>query len=61
MLDLNFIRQHTEMAKAGLARRGQSFVDQIDLLLKIDGDLRTVTTEIQRLQAERNTISATAG
>lgn len=61
MLDLNFIRQHPEMAKAGLARRGQTFVDQIDLLLKIDSDLRTVTTEIQRLQAERNAISATAG
>ena len=61
MLDLNYIRNHPDHAKASLGRRGQSYVDQIDLLLKIDEDYRTSATALQRMQAERNTLSAQVG
>lgn len=61
MLDLNYIRNHPDHVKARLGRRDQSYVDQIDLLLKIDEDYRTSATALQRMQAERNALSAQVG
>lgn len=61
MLDLTFIRDYPEEAKARLSRRGQSFADQIDLLLEVDESYRVATTTLQTLQAERNASSAAIG
>lgn len=61
MLDLNFIREHPTLAKAGLARRGQSYVDQVDLLLEIDAKFREAATAVQNFQAERNRLSDEIG
>lgn len=61
MLDLNFIRQFPETTKNRLARRGQTYVEQIDLLLEIDNEYRAATTALQTLQAERNASSAAIG
>ena len=61
MLDLNFIRQFPEDAKAGLSRRGKAYADQIDLVLEIDGRFRKASTELQTVQAERNRLSDEIG
>lgn len=61
MLDITFIRQFPDLAKAGLARRGQQYIEQVDLLLQLDSEYRGISTAIQQLQAYRNTLSARVG
>lgn len=61
MLDLNFIRQFPEDAKAGLSRRGKAYADQIDLLLQVDESFRKASTGLQSLQADRNRLSGQIG
>lgn len=61
MLDLNFIRQFPDDAKAGLSRRGKAYADQIDLLLQIDESYRKAATSLQSLRADRNLLSGQIG
>ena len=56
MLDLAFLRAHRELV-ARAAEQKNVAVD-LDALLALDGDVRSAKTEIDRLRAERNAISA---
>jgi seryl-tRNA synthetase len=58
MLDLAFVRAHLAQVKEKLARRGE---DAAELLLNfglLDQHRRATITEVERLKAERNRISA---
>lgn len=55
MLDLAFIREHPELIKE-VARRRKTAVD-VDELLAIDSELRTVRRQAEELRAEQNRLS----
>jgi seryl-tRNA synthetase len=59
MLDIKFIRDNSDLVKKG-ARDKRNSID-IDLLLKLDADIRPKKTEIEQLQAERNRLSKEIG
>lgn len=59
MLDLKFIRDNAELIKKG-ARDKNNKID-IDLLLKLDSEIRPRKTELENLQAERNRLSKEIG
>ena len=59
MLDRDLIRNHTELVRAGIARKGLEA--PIDEFLRIDVDRRHVQTELQEKQAEMNRISKSIG
>jgi len=56
MLSLDFIRQNRDAV--ALACEVKNVAVDLDALLGLDGDVRGLKTEIDRLRAERNTISA---
>ena len=49
MIDLKLIRENPEMVRANCVRRG--FPIDIDGLVKLDGDARALTQEIETLRA----------
>jgi seryl-tRNA synthetase len=55
MLDLAFIREHPDLIKE-VARRRKTAVD-VDALLAIDAELRTVRRQAEELRAEQNRLS----
>ncbi len=55
MLDLAFIREHPDLIKE-VARRRKTAVD-VDALLAIDAELRTVRRQAEALRAEQNNLS----
>src|SRR5579872_4871845 len=57
MLDKALIREHPDVLRASLRRRGQDS-GAVDGFLKLDERWRAAVTEIDRLKAERNAISA---
>ena len=57
MLDIAFIREFPDLVKAA-AEKKRLYVD-IDRLLEVDRQRRTLVTEIERLRAERNRQSKT--
>src|SRR5919108_13917 len=57
MLDIAFIREFPELVKAG-AQKKRLQVD-VDRLLDVDRQRRTLITEIEQLRAERNRKSKT--
>ena len=59
MIDLKLIRENPEMVRANCVRRG--FPIDIDGLVKLDGDARALTQEIETLRAERNRLSKLCG
>ena len=59
MLDLKFIRENTEAVKKG-ARDKRNNID-IDLVLRLDAEVRPKRTELEGLQAERNRLSKDIG
>lgn len=59
MLDIKFIREHPEIVKEALKKRGYDF--NIDNLLKIDEERRTRIAEIEKLRARINEISKEVG
>src|SRR5580765_7786951 len=52
MLDLKWIREHTEELRKMLISRKSKY--SVDDLLAVDADRRKVLAELERLQAERN-------
>lgn len=52
MLDLKYIREHTEEVKAGIAKK--KFNCDIDAFLKIDANRRELVTELEALRAQQN-------
>lgn len=57
MLDKNLIREHPNVVRDSLRRRGQSS-EPVDEFLALDAQWRTGATAIDGLKAERNRISA---
>ncbi|HEX8839342.1 MAG TPA: serine--tRNA ligase [Sphingomicrobium sp.] len=56
MLALDFVKANRETVQRAIRDKGVD-VD-LDTLLSLDGDVRTAKTEIDRLRAERNAVSA---
>ena len=59
MLDIKFIRDNADLIKKG-ARDKRNNID-IDLLLKLDGEIRPLQTNWEELQANRNRLSKEIG
>lgn len=59
MLDIKFIRDNADLIKKG-ARDKRNSID-IDLLLKLDGEVRPLQTNWEELQATRNRLSKEIG
>jgi seryl-tRNA synthetase len=58
MLDIRYLREHADEAKARLITKGTDFTADIDRVLELDLLLRTLKTETDAKKAERNTVSA---
>jgi seryl-tRNA synthetase len=56
MLDLNLIRENPEIVRKSLADR-QMDAGPVDVILSLDSDRRALLTEVEKLKAERNTVS----
>lgn len=61
MLDLTLIRNHPDVVRAGLARRGPAVADLLDLILLKDKEHRAYLSELQEKQSERNRLSDQIG
>jgi len=59
MLGLQFIREHPELVRAGVARKGESA--PVDAILQLDGERRALITRLEALRAEQNARSAEVG
>ncbi len=55
MLDIAFIRNNPELIKDGIRKKRMKM--DIDELLAVDNDLRTLRAEVENLRADRNKIS----
>lgn len=55
MIDIKIIRENAEMVRQNCIRRGYPI--DIDGLVKLDADCRTLNTEIEALRGERNRLS----
>ncbi|MFA5832349.1 MAG: serine--tRNA ligase [Bacteroidota bacterium] len=59
MLDLKFIREHTDVVKDGIKLKKTD--DNIDAILALDNQRRTLIGEGEGLKAKRNEVSAKVG
>jgi len=59
MLDIKYIREHTEAVRRGAADKRIKF--DLDRLLELDSSIRPLQIQWETLQAERNTLSKTIG
>lgn len=57
MLNLRFIREHTDVVKAGIAKK--KFTCDLDAFLVIDQQRRDLLTQIESLKAQQNTAGDT--
>jgi len=56
MLDIKFIRKHTEIVKQSLSKRGDDRID-LDSFIHTESEYRDMLTEIEALRKKRNTVS----
>ena len=56
MLAMDFIKANRETVEKAIRDKGVDL--DLDALLALDGEVRSLKTEIDRLRAERNAISA---
>lgn len=56
MLDINLIRENPELVRTSLKNR-QMDASPVDDILKLDEKRRSLLTEVEKLKAERNTVS----
>ena len=62
MLDLKRIREETQFVRDRLARRGKpDALENIDQLLELDGERRTLITQVESARARRNEVSPQVG
>src|SRR5687767_9266830 len=61
LLNLRAIREDPESIGAALARRGPDLAEDLDHLLELDRQRRSVTIEVEELRAEQNRGSKTVG
>jgi seryl-tRNA synthetase len=59
MLDLKFIREHTDIVKQGI--KAKNDVDNVDAILDLDAKRRSLIGEGEALKAKRNEVSAKVG
>ncbi|MBI3244276.1 MAG: serine--tRNA ligase [Chloroflexi bacterium] len=59
MLDLNLVRNQTDLVKVSMSAR--RFDAPIDRVLELDSQRRTLLTEVEQLKAERNAVSKEIG
>lgn len=59
MLDIHFIREHPDLVKEGIRKKGE--VDNVDELLKLDGELRSTLQKGEALKNQRNIVSEKVG
>ena len=59
MLDLKFIREHPDLVKDGIRKKGD--VDRIDDILKLDLQRRDILQKVEVLKSRRNVVSAEIG
>jgi seryl-tRNA synthetase len=57
VLDIRLIRNEPDAVRSALARRGPEPVGVLDRVLQVDERWRTIRTELEELQAERNRAS----
>ncbi len=55
MLDLKFIREHPDLVKEGIKKKGD--VDRIDDILKLDEERRLIIQKVEALKNKRNVVS----
>jgi seryl-tRNA synthetase len=62
MLDINLIREKPEEVRANLAlRKVPAYLEQLDEVLKIDGEWRKLKSKVDDLRHQRNTLSKRIG
>src|SRR5688572_7574158 len=61
MLDLRIVRGDPDRVKSILARRGTSYDEPVDELLRADEERRAAVTEADGLKAVRNEVSREIG
>lgn len=54
MLDIKLIRDHPELAKAGLEKRGGSYLPDLEKVINKDKKWRTLLTTLEEIRARRN-------
>ena len=59
MLDIKFIRQHTDLVRQKLTERGQ--VLNLDEFIRLEEQRRNILQEVETLRNERNTVSKQVG
>ena len=60
MLSLRFVREHPDLVRDGLTKRGES-TGIVDELLRLDGERRRVVGEEEALRARQNQVSKEIG
>jgi seryl-tRNA synthetase len=60
MIDIQLIREHPEIVKAGMEKRGMD-PSPVDELIKLDIERRSLLAEAEKLKAERNKVSKEIG
>ena len=60
MLDLNLIREKPDLLRTALKNRQMEF-SSVDNILRLDEKRRSLLTEVEKLKAERNTVSKEIG
>ncbi len=56
MLDIRFLREHPDMARAGVRAKGES-PDRVDEALRLDEQRRRILQAVETLKSRRNTVS----
>lgn len=59
MLDIKFIRQHTDLVRQKLTERGQAL--NLDEFIRLEEQRRNILQEVEALRNERNTVSKQVG
>ncbi|MBE6552228.1 MAG: serine--tRNA ligase [Ruminococcaceae bacterium] len=57
MLDIKYIRENPDEVKARLLTRGKDYSEQIDQLIKLDGERRALIADTEAKKAQQNAIS----
>lgn len=57
MLDIKWIREHPELAKARIAKRNEAYVAEIDQMLTLDSNRRELARQSDAIKAKQNEVS----
>lgn len=61
MLDIQFIRQHPDVVKAGMIAKGEKETTAVDQVLEVDARFRLQLTELEQLRAKMKADSGLIG